>query len=93
MDINYCTAFKKSFKKLLKGPFGKTLEQDLSQVVNLLLASSNLPEKYCDHPLKGEYTGYRDCHVKPDLVLIYRKKETENILELYNIGSHSDLFG
>jgi mRNA interferase YafQ len=49
-----------------------------------------LPEKLHDHPLTGEWTDHRDCHVKPDLVLIYRVPDAER-LELVRLGSHSEL--
>ena len=60
-------------------------------VVQLLASAQPLAPIYNDHALKGEYAGFRDCHVKPDLVLIYRV--FDNILELYlvDVGSHSKL--
>ena len=51
-----------------------------------------LEPRHRDHDLSGEWAGYRDCHVKPDLVLIYRKLDA-NILRLARLGSHSELFG
>ncbi|MBR0032632.1 MAG: type II toxin-antitoxin system YafQ family toxin [Treponema sp.] len=66
-------------------------------VVGMLLAGKPLPEKYCDHPLKGNLKDFRDCHIKPDLVLIYGKeidKETEEeilIITAYRVNSHSEL--
>ncbi len=57
----------------------------------MLLATDNiLPAKHNDHSLGGEWKDYRDCHVKPDMVLIYRKPNPE-LLQLVRIGSHSDL--
>ncbi len=49
-----------------------------------------MPEKFSDHPLSGDWDGYRDCHLKPDLVLIY--KADEDVLRLARLGSHSNLF-
>jgi mRNA interferase YafQ len=49
-----------------------------------------LAERYRDHPLTGEWNDHRDCHLKPDLVLIYRKPDTER-LQLVRLGSHSEL--
>ena len=62
------------------------------QVINRLAKDEVLEPKYKDHPLKGEYSGFRDCHVKPDLVLIYRYND--NFLELVamRISSHSEVF-
>lgn len=64
----------------------------LEEVVLRLANGEALEERYCDHALKGKYTSYRECHIKPDLLLIYRVNE--GILELFlaATGSHSDLF-
>jgi mRNA interferase YafQ len=51
-----------------------------------------LPKKYNDHALKGKYTAYRECHIRPDLLLIYKKDKTNLILVLVRTGSHSQLF-
>ena len=56
----------------------------------MLLLRIKLPEKYKDHDLLGSYIDYRECHVKPDVLLIY--KADEQLLYLYRIGSHSELF-
>jgi mRNA interferase YafQ len=58
------------------------------------LASGNqLDRKYHDHPLTGEWRGFRDLHIKPDLLLIYRIEKEELVLLLIDIGSHASLFG
>ncbi len=57
----------------------------------LLAADQALPESYRDHALSGEWAGYRECHLKPDLLLIYRKANTDT-LRLARLGSHSELF-
>ena len=51
-----------------------------------------LPEKYHDHPLHGQWEGSRDCHIRPDLVLIYTL-EGDDVLRLERLGSHAELFG
>jgi mRNA interferase YafQ len=61
-------------------------------VIELLANEQVLPEKYQDHALKGNWTGYRECHVKPDLLLIYKLDNNELTLTLVRTGSHSDLF-
>lgn len=58
--------------------------------ISLLVTDSPLPEKFRDHPLTGEWTDHRDCHIKPDLVLIYRIPNADS-LELVRLGSHSEL--
>ena len=59
-------------------------------VVSMLQADQPLPQRFRDHALSGEWKDYRDCHVFPDLVLIYRKPD-ETSLELVRLGSHSEL--
>ena len=63
-------------------------------VLALTALADDLPlaRRHRDHDLSGEWAGYRDCHVKPDLVLIYRKPDAD-ILRLARLGSHSELFG
>ncbi|WZP00694.1 type II toxin-antitoxin system YafQ family toxin [Isosphaeraceae bacterium EP7] len=62
----------------------------LRQVIAILCSREPLAQEYRDHPLKGEYKGWRDCHVSPDCLVIYRMTETE--LVLARTGTHSDLF-
>ena len=62
------------------------------EVINRLANDEVLEPKYRDHPLKGELEGFRDCHVKPDLVLIYTKDKNALILTAFRINSHSELF-
>ena len=64
----------------------------LPDVLKLLLVDEPLPEKNRDHALSGDWAGYRECHVKPDLLLIYRKPDADT-LRLARLGSHSELFG
>jgi mRNA interferase YafQ len=73
------------------GQLGKNLDQIFMEVLALLLADEPLPQKFRDHSLTGEYADCRECHLKPDLVLIYRRVEG-NVLELTRLGSHSELF-
>jgi mRNA interferase YafQ len=68
---------------------GKDLGK-LREVLNLLLVGKELPARYKDHPLKGDWKGYRDAHIEPDWLLIYRIYNGE--LQLVRIGSHADLF-
>jgi mRNA interferase YafQ len=60
------------------------------EVVALLATETVLPRRNFDHPLAGEWSDHRDCHVRPDLILIYRKPDDSN-LELVRLGSHSEL--
>lgn len=64
----------------------------LQEVVDLLASGEPLPDKYRDHSLTGDYNGYRECHVLPDWLLIYRIENDLLILGLTRTGTHSDLF-
>jgi mRNA interferase YafQ len=88
--ISRTSRFKKDYKREVKGQHRETLDGDLLAVLSLLITDSPLPEKFRDHALTGEWSDHRDCHVRPDLVLIYRMPDTES-LELVRLGSHSEL--
>lgn len=66
--------------------------QAITEVVKLLAAGETLDRKYRDHPLSGEYAHCRECHVEPDLLLVYRYVEDGLLLYLVRTGTHSDLF-
>lgn len=57
----------------------------------MLSEGKTLPERYKNHPLKGNFKGYYDCHILPDWVLIYKIEKEKLILLLFDVGSHSDL--
>lgn len=82
------TAFKKDVKRAEKR--GKDMGK-LRAIILLLLDDADLDPRYRDHPLKGPWTGYRDLHIEPDWLLLYRLSETE--LMLARMGAHADLFG
>lgn len=64
----------------------------LNHVVNQLIEEKILDPKYCDHPLNGEWKGFRDCHIQNDWVLIYKIDKTEKTITFVRLGSHSELF-
>ena len=87
--------FRHDFKRVGRGEYGSLLQPctgELWQVVVKLANDMPLPAKYRDHPLHGQWEGSRDCHIRPDLVLVYRL-EGEDLLILERLGSHADLFG
>ena len=86
--------FKRQFARDLKLAVrrGKDLRK-ITAVIDLLCAQQPLPPALRDHPLKGEYVGYRDCHVEPDLVLIYSIDNGQLELICLRLGTHADLFG
>lgn len=81
-------SFRRDYKRLKSS--GKNLSK-LASVIDKLAAKQTLESQYRDHLLIGDYKGYRECHISPDWLLIYRITETELIL--VRTGSHSDLFG
>lgn len=76
--IKYTKKFKQDFKREKKsGTFKKTLEHDFLEVINLLAEDKELPAYYCDHRLSGDRKDHRDCHIKPDFILIFTAKQTK----------------
>lgn len=90
--IERSSAFKRDYKREAKGRHGATLDAVLMPVLTALVEDKPLEPRHRDHNLSGEWAGYRDCHIKPDLVLIYSKPDA-NRLRLVRLGSHSELFG
>jgi len=88
--IRYTGCFKRDYRREKFGRYGKKLDASLMGVVNLLAADTPLPHRNFDHPLSGEWADHRDCHIKPDLILIYRKPDDDH-LDLVRLGSHSEL--
>ena len=90
LEVKYTKSFKKDFKLMMKR--GCPLARFIT-AVDLLKAQQPLPVAYRDHSLKGkQYKGCRECHIKPDWLLVYRIIDEELILELLYTGTHSDLF-
>ena len=81
--------FKKDYKLVLKRGYNKDL---LQAAIMILSSGEDLPPQYKDHALTGDYTGYRECHITPDWLLIYRIEQDLLILALTRTGTHSDLF-
>ena len=90
--IERSTAFKRDYKREAKGPYRTTLDDDLVPVLTALADDRPLEARFRDHELAGDWRGYRECHIKPDLLLIY-KKVSKDVLKLARLGSHSELFG
>ena len=74
-EISYTRRFKRDYRREKSGRHGKTLDQALMAVVRLLAEDQPLPRQNFDHALSGEWSDHRDCHIRPDLVLIYRKPD------------------
>jgi mRNA interferase YafQ len=82
--------FKRDYQREKSGIHGKKLDGLLMEILALLIEDKALPPNAVDHALIGTLNDCRDCHVKPDLILIYRKTN-DSILELLRLGSHSEL--
>ena len=90
--IERSTAFKRDYKRIKANPrYRKNLDSLLTDILKFLLADKALPERNLDHSLSGNWHGYRECHLKPDLLLIYNKPD-QSTLRLARLGSHSELF-
>lgn len=89
LSIKYVTRFKKDLKKY---HHQASVLRELNDVLKLLLAQKSLPEKYRDHSLSGGYVGMRECHVKPDVLLVYWIDTKNKKLVVERLGSHSELF-
>lgn len=87
--VKFTSAFKKSYKLMEKRGLDISL---LDSVIDSLRQGRTLDKKYNDHALKGPYRGFRECHIKPDWLLIYLIEEDILTLTLVKTGSHSDLF-
>jgi mRNA interferase YafQ len=88
--VKYTKRFKRDYKREKSSIHGKKLDALLMEIVHLLASDTALPRRNFDHPLSGDWIDHRDCHLKPDLVLIYRKPDADS-LELVRLGSHSEL--
>ena len=89
-EIRYTARFKRDYKREKSGRHGKWIDAVLMNVVHLLATDKPLLKTLVDHPLSGEWSDHRDCHIKPDLILIYRKPDDAH-LDLVRLGSHSEL--
>ena len=90
--IERSAEFKRDYKRQSKGLHRATFADALTTALAALVIDQPLAARYRDHDLSGHWAGYRECHVKPDLLLIYRKPGS-GILRLARLGSHSELFG
>ena len=90
-EIDYSTQFQRDYKRESKYPKNKDLDKKLELVLDLLCVDLPLTRKYKDHSLRGEYDQIRECHIKPDLLLMYFKTG-KSLLTLVRLGSHSELF-
>jgi mRNA interferase YafQ len=86
-DLRTSSRFRRDLRRVTRRRYA--LER-LEAIIDLLREGSPLPGRYRDHPLKGEWEGLRECHVRPDWLLIYETTDDEVILQ--RTGTHADLF-
>ena len=89
--ISKSSQFRSDFKKMLRVPRYRDFAGSMQIVVDCLLANEPLPGRFQDHSLQGSWVGCRECHLRPDLLLVYRLDDEENIT-LMRLGTHSELF-
>jgi len=89
-DIEFTSQFKKDYKRVKKDSNNKDLATILDPVLDALINDEILASNYRVHKLVGKYKGFEECHLKPDLLMIYLR--IENKLILTRLGSHSELF-
>jgi mRNA interferase YafQ len=89
--IEWSTAFKRDYRRIKAGPRYRDLDHLLRAVLSLLQSDQPLSQRYWDHPLSGDWSGCRDCHIRPDLLWIY-EKFGKDVLRLVRLGSHGELF-
>ena len=90
-EIEYTNQFLRDYRREQKGPRSTHLDLKLTEVIDSLITNKPLARKFQDHALKGEYIGARECHLRPDLLLIYIL-EGSAALKLVRLGSHAELF-
>lgn len=90
LEIAFSRQIRKSLKKLSKS--GHFDERTFNHVIQIIASGKLLDTKHQNHPLHGEYADCFECHIKNDLLLIYKIYKEENLLSVIDIGSHSDLF-
>jgi mRNA interferase YafQ len=89
-EIRQSSIFKRDLKREANGPHRDFLAKHFAKIVETLANDGPLDAKHRDHPLVGEWKDHRDCHIRPDLVLIYRKPD-DSTLQLVRLGSHAEL--
>jgi mRNA interferase YafQ len=88
--IEWTGQFKRDYRRESKGRRGAGLGRVLFPTLDVLASDAPLEPRLRDHPLSGDWRDCRDCHIRPDLVLIYQKPDDET-LRLVRLGSHSEL--
>ena len=88
--IERTSRFKRDYKRESRGRHRRDLDERLAAIVRALVSDEPLEPRHRDHALSGPWAAFRDCHIRPDLVLIYEKPDAHTI-RLVRMGSHADL--
>jgi mRNA interferase YafQ len=88
--ISQSSRFRRDFKREAKGQHRQFLKENWVKILSMLANDDPLPASFYDHSLSENWKDFRDCHIRPDLVLIYQKKN-DDTLRLARMGSHSEL--
>lgn len=91
-QIDRSNQFKKDIKKAKKQTYPKRDLEELKNLMIMLAEDKPLPPEKRDHRLTGPWVGYRECHVQPDFLLIYKKDDKINLIRFERVGTHSELF-
>lgn len=91
LEIRRTSQFKKDFRREVSNPRNRNLAFELAKVVGLLQQEKVLPDRYQLHRLKGSFVGCFECHIRPDLLLIFQRTDRRTLV-LVRLGSHSELF-
>ncbi|WP_462364042.1 type II toxin-antitoxin system YafQ family toxin [Pyramidobacter porci] len=90
LNLRYQSAFKRDYKRIRKRGYDI---RRLENIVEMLAKEQTLPQECRDHDLGGNWSGFRECHIEPDWLLVYAIDRNDLVLILSRTGSHSDLFG
>ncbi len=92
-ELAFSKSFKKSIKRLAQANDYKVVNERLEVIIEDIKQRKTLGLKYRDHALHGAWVGYRECHIRPDVLLLYEIDDNMQMVTMVNIGSHSELFG
>ena len=92
-ELALAKSFKKSIKRLAQSKDKNAIKDRLEIIIETIRQRKALSARYKDHALQGPFVGYRECHIKPDVLLLYEVDERMSLVTLVNTGSHSELFG
>lgn len=93
LSIKRTKDFERSVSRLMQAGVSQKVITDFEHIIESLQHQKTLDKRYRDHALHGQYQGYRECHIRHDLLLIYQIRTHELILVLVDVGTHSYLFG